>query len=354
MVNPVIARTEINDICILRLSALGDICQFLPTYNAIKEHYPAANIHWVIGKIEHQLVYDLADVNFIIIDKKQAARSFLHYRKQIKQSRFDLLIHAQTSLRANLLAWMTPATIKLGFDKYRSRELHFQVCNQHAGPAPDQHQVEDFLDLAAATGADTHHIKWNLPVPAEASAFADEHIRAHQPILVINACSSLSRRVHRNWSAAGYAEVARYAHQTYGVQIVLCGGPTELEQQTAARIVQLASIPLINLCGRTSLKQLCAVLHKADALLTSDSGPAHIANAVGSKVIALHAATNPLQIGPYGQQAYWINHYQQAIQAEYRKPADQLTWGARAHGVDVMSTITTDEVKQKIDLIFGR
>lgn len=343
-----------DSICIIRLSAIGDVCQFLPTFNAIKARFPKAKISWVVGKIEHQLIQDLPDVDFIVVDKSLGLQMYQYYRQQMKRTHYDLLIHAQTSLRANLLAWLTPAKIKLGFDKYRSRELHHLISSHHIGPAPDQHQVDDFLDLAQALGADTHNIQWNLPVPVDAANFADEHISSGKPVLAINACSSPSKRVHRNWHPEGYAEAAAYAHQKHNAQIVLCGGPTQLEEDTANRILQLTDTPILNLVGKTNLKQLSAILHKADVLLTSDSGPSHIAVAVGSKVIALHAATNPYQIGPYGQQDYWIDHYLQAIQAEYKKPADELNWGIRAHGTDVMAQINIEEVKQKLDLIFQK
>lgn len=341
-----------DSICIIRLSAIGDVCQFLPTLNAIRARFPKTDLTWIIGTTEYQLVQDLPDIKFIVLDKRQGMLMYQQYRQQMKTRHFDLLIHAQTSLRSNLLAWLTPATIKLGFDKHRSREMHHLVCSHHIGPAPDQHQVDDFLDLASALGCDTHNIQWNLPVPSEAVSFADQHIDSSRPVLAINACSSPSKRVHRNWTPEGYAEAAAYTHQNYNAQIVMCGGPTQLEKETAARVMQLADTPIINLVGHTSLKQLCAVLQKADALLTSDSGPAHIAVAVGSKVIALHAATNPYQIGPYGQQNYWINHYPKAIQAEYQKPATELSWGIRAHDRDVMSLVNIQEVKQKLDLIF--
>ena len=353
MISQILAKQTINEICIIRLSALGDVCHFLPTYHAIKNKFPNANITWVIGKLEHQLVGDLPDTRFVVIDKSAGLAAYWQYRQQMKSSQFDLLIHAQTSLRANMFAWLTPAKYKIGFDKQRSRELHYHVCNLHLAPAPDQHQVDDFLDFALALQANVADIKWGIPIPPEATEFASLHIQANQPVLAINACSSPSKRVFRNWDSKRYVEVCQYAYQVYKAQVVICGGPSKLEQEIATSIVEAVRIPVVNLVGQTNLKQLCAVLKAADVLLTSDSGPAHIATAVGTKVIALHAATNPLQIGPYQQQDLWVSHYQDAVQEEYQKPIDTLPFGIRAHGEHVMDKVTVDEVKKKIDNVFG-
>ena len=332
----------------MRLSALGDVCHALPVIRTLQAHYPLAKITWIIGKIEHQLLGDIPDIEFVIFDKSLGFGAFKKLRADLRGKQFDLLLHMQTSARANVAAALIPAKIKLGYDKARSREGHGLVINQRIAAGKPQHQIDDMFGFAQALGINERRLQWNIPVPAAAQDFARQHLPQDRKVLAINACSSPSKRVHRNWYPERYAEVADYAASELDMQVVLVGGPTAHERQAAETILQSCRTAPINLVGKTSLKQLCAVLQQSDLLLTSDSGPAHIANALGTRVVCLHAATNPYQTGPYLDQDRAVNFYPQAIQAEYGKPLNDLPWGIRAHGADVMQLITTDSVKTAI------
>jgi len=332
----------------MRLSALGDVCHALPVVRTLQARFPLAKITWIIGKIEHQLLGDIPEIDFVVFDKSLGLGAYKKLRADLNGRQFDLLLHMQTSLRANVAAWMIPAKIKLGFDRARAREGHGWVINQTIQPGRPQHQVDDMFGFARALGIEQRRLEWNIPIPQAAQQFAVEQLPAGKKILAINACSSPSKRVHRNWYAEGYAQAADFAVRELGMQVVLVGGPTEREKQTAKAILAASPVAHINLVGKTNLKQLCAVLQRADLLLTSDSGPAHIANAVGTRVVCLHAATNPYQTGPYLDQDRAVNKYPQAVQAEYGKPLADLPWGVRAHGEDVMRLITVDEVQDAL------
>jgi heptosyltransferase I len=332
----------------MRLSALGDVCHALPVVRTLQARYPMAKITWVIGKLEHQLIGDIPEIDFVIFDKSQGLGAYKKLRGDMRGKYFDLLLHTQTSARSNFAAWLIPAKVKLGYDKARSREGHQLIINQSVAAGTSQHQIDDMFDFTQALGIKEKILEWNIPIPQAAKEFAAQKLNTSKPILAINACSSPSKRVHRNWQPEGYANVASYAEKELGMQVVLVGGPTELEQQAANTILNSTLATPINLVGKTNLKQLCAVLEKADILLTSDSGPAHIATAVGSRVLCLHAATNPYQTGPYLDMDRAVNQYPAAIQAEYDKPADEVSWGTRAHGEDVMQLITTDMVKDAL------
>ena len=339
------ARAVPRRLCLLRLSALGDVCHALPLVRALQAQWPQCRLSWIIGKLEQQLVGDIAGVDFIVFDKSLGWRAYSHLRRQLAGQRFDLLLHLQTSARANLVALLVPARHKLGYDAARAREGHGLVVNHRLPPlASGQHQVDDMLDFLPALGLQRQAPRWDLPVPASAQAFARGHLPAQGRILAINACSSPSRRVHRDWHAAGYAAVADHAIAELGYEVVLCGGPSAHERAMARAIVQAMARQPIDLVGQTSLKQLAAVLQRADILLSPDSGPVHIATAVGTPVLGLYAATNPYQTGPYLSLAHCVNHYPQAILAEYGKPPEALPWGRRAHGAGAMASIEAGEV----------
>ncbi|MDH5229050.1 MAG: glycosyltransferase family 9 protein [Gammaproteobacteria bacterium] len=338
-----------HSICIIRLSALGDICHVLPSIRCIQKAYPRAQITWIIGKLEAQMLAGIEGIRFIEFDKKKGRRAFKELKSKLKKQRFDLLLHMQTSARANLIAWQIKAKIKVGFDWARSREGHYLVCNRHL-PAitKPQHQLEDFLDFPRYLKLDTSELRWDIPIPDANKHYLEQFIPANKKIIVVNACSSPSKRVFRNWSPHAYADVINYLQQESQRVVVLCGGLSQFERNTSEKIMTSCNKMPINLVGKTSIKQLLALLQQAELLITSDSGPAHMANAVGTPVIALHGATNPAQIGPYLSQEWVVSVYAEGVKQEYQKSVEQMPWGTRVHLENVMEMISS---KQVIDML---
>jgi heptosyltransferase I len=250
----------------------------------------------------------------------------------------------QTSLRANLISLAVKAKRRIGFDRDRAQELHSWVINEHIEAQTRQHQLDALMGFARHLGARPSPLRWDIPIPAPARERAGNWLYGNKPVLVINPCSSPSKRVHRSWAPENYAAVVDAAQNELGYTAVLVGGPSEQEKQAGAIICARASNSPVNLIGQTSLKELLAVLDRAEVLITSDSGPAHMANAVGTPVIALHAATNPYQTGPYLSLDWVVNKYPQAVKNEYGKSVEKIKWGTRVHAPNVMSLITPDDV----------
>jgi len=148
--------------------------------------------------------------------------------------------------------------------------------------------------------------------------------------------------VVRNWRVERYAAVADHA-AARGWRVVLCGGRSQLERDTTDAIVAALSHPALDLVGKDTLKQLPALLERADLLLTPDSGPMHIANAMGTKVLGLHAASNPARSGPYSDRRYCVDRYDDAARKYLGKPADALRWGTKIEHEGVMDLVTVDD-----------
>ena len=142
--------------------------------------------------------------------------------------------------------------------------------------------------------------------------------------------------------------VARHLIDTQGAQIVLTGGPTETELSYGTAIsAGLGNLPegqLSNLIGKTSLKQLYAVLQMADLLICPDSGPAHMATAAGTPVVGLYATSNPLRTGPYLSQDLVVDAYPEAVRREFSKPVSELRWGERVRDPAAMDLISVEAV----------
>lgn len=333
-------------ICILRLSALGDISHTLPVVRTLQKHWPETKLTWVIGKLEHQLVCDIPDIEFIVFDKKEGLAAYKKLRQQMRGRRFDVVLHMQMSIRASLASLLIPAKIRLGFDKARAKDLQWLFTNHKIAAKPKQHVIDSFFGFTEALGIEEHVLEWNIPIPDEARAYAQQTLTTDKKILVISPCSSMS---YRNWTAEGYAAVADYAAEQHDIQVVLCGGPSVIEMEYGEKITELCQHKPLNLIGQTSIKQLLAVLDKADVIIAPDSGPAHLGTAVGTPVIGLYACTNPDRARPYLNADLVVNKYPEAIAAKHDKPIDELPWGIRVRDEGTMERITPADIYAKLD-----
>lgn len=334
-----------SSICILRLSALGDVTHVLPMISALRQRYPDMALTWVCGKLEYRLLQHIEGIRFIVFDKKRGLKGYLALRRALAGERFDVLLHMQVAARANIASLCIRARHRIGWDRANSRDLHHLFIDQEIASVAQRHQVDAFLAFAAALGAETDEPVWALPVLPESVQWVDERIDADARVLLISPCSS---HVLRNWSVEGYAAVADHA-AAEGYQVVLCGGPSELETSTADAIAERMTATPLNLVGQDTLQQLIALLQRADVVITPDSGPAHIANAVGTDVIGLHACTNPQRSGPYGSLHLCVDRFPEAVEKFSDVPRERMRWNSKIEKPGVMDLITIDEVIARID-----
>ncbi|ALP52178.1 glycosyl transferase [Candidatus Tenderia electrophaga] len=333
-------------LCLLRLSALGDISHMLPVLRTLQKHWPETRITWVIGKLEHQLVCDIPEIEFIIFDKNEGLAAYKKLRKQMRARHFDALLHMQMSLRASLASLLIPTRIRLGFDRQRAKDLQWMFTNHKIEHRPRQHVIDSFFGFTEALGIKEHVLEWNIPIPNDARQYATMTLDSDRKALIISPCSSMS---YRNWSSEGYAAVADYASETYNMQVILCGGPSPIELEYGERVTALCRHRPLNLIGQTSVKQLVALLAQAELVLAPDSGPAHLATAVGTSVIGLYAATNPDRARPYLSADLVVNKYPEAIRNQYGKSVADMPWGTRARAASAMASIRREDVIAKLD-----
>ena len=338
-----------ESLCILRLSALGDVTHVVPVVNCLQRSWPNTKLTWIIGKPEASLVGDLPGVEFIIFDKSRGWRALLDLKKSLANRQFDLLFHMQAALRASLASTLVKAPIRLGFDKERARNGQGWFITDRIEAAPRQHVLDGFLGFLNAVGVDTTELSWNIPIPDDAVRFANNALSIAGPILAINPCSSQRARNWRNWPSSRYATIADYAYNERGFHVVLTGGPAERERAVAEEIIQMASSPIVNLVGKTSLKQLLAVLQRASILIAPDTGPAHMATTVGTPVIGLFATSNPRRTGPYRSLNSAINKYPEALRRYESKSEESAKWGERVRHPEAMELISVGDVINQIN-----
>ncbi|HVR81391.1 MAG TPA: glycosyltransferase family 9 protein [Luteimonas sp.] len=330
-----------HSICLLRLSALGDVTHVVPLLRTLRKAWPEVAVTWVIGKGEHRLLDGLPGVEFVEYDKNTGLKGMYALRRQFSGRRFDALLQMQVAARANLLSAFIPAKRRIGYDRSRSKDLHGLFVNERIPDRPGLHVLDAIGSFCEPLDLRQTEVVWDLPVPADAREWA----RAQwpddgTPTLLLSPCSS---HVRRNWRAERYAAVADHA-ASRGWRIVLCGGRSQLERATADAIVASMQAPALDLVGKDTLKQLPALLERADLVLAPDSGPMHIANAMGTKVLGLHAASNPARSGPYSDRRYCVDRYDDAARRFLGKPAKELKWGTKIEFDGVMDLVSVEDV----------
>ncbi len=333
-------------LCLLRTSAIGDVTHVVPLIHTLRNFWPQTKLTWVIGKLEHKLVGDIAGVEFLVFDKAQGFNAFRAIRNQLKNRRFDVLLHMQVALRANLLSTLIHAPIKIGYDPARSKDLHGWFINQRIPAHQNEHVLDALASFIEPLGLQQTTVRWDIPIPDNAHAFAQNHLPGDQPTLLISPCSS--HRL-RNWQPQRYAAVADHAAQNLNMRVVLCGGPSAYERDFGNAIGSHMSSTPLNLIGKDTLKELLALLKRADLVLTPDSGPMHMANAVGTPVLGLHAASNPARSGPYSDRRWCVDRYDAAARKFRGKPAAELPWGTKLEYSSVMDLIEVADVIEALE-----
>ena len=339
------AASPPQSLCLLRTSALGDVTHVVPLLRTLRSHWPRTRLTWIVGKLEHNLVGDIAGVEFLVFDKAAGWRGFAALRRALAGRSFDVLLHLQVALRANLVSALVRADLRIGYDHARSKDLHGLFVNRRIAERNGEHVLDAMAGFLQPLGLKQTTVEWNIPIPDSAQEFAERQLPGDARTLLVSPCSS--HRL-RNWRTDRYAAVMDHA-AACGWRVALCGGPGAFERGFGDAIVNRCKHRPIDLIGKDTLKQFLAVCRRASLVLTPDSGPMHMANAVGAKVLGLHAASNPDRSGPYSDRRWCVNRYDDAARRFRGKPASELPWGTKIESAGVMDLIETDVVIERFD-----
>ena len=333
-------------ICLFRLSAIGDATHALTVVRQIQAQAPDAEITWIIGRLEHKLLRNTGGVEFIEFDKSRGIAAVVDLRRTLKGRRFDVLLQMQVSFRANFASSVIRADRRIGYDHARSRDLHGLVINERIAPGHEQHVIDALQSFLVPIGLQPGTPHWDLTLSESDYAYADGLVDDDRLSLCV---SPVSSHALRNWSVDGYASTADHAARTHNMQVILVGGPSKFEKEFNAAIEARMQTEVLNTTGKDTLTQLAALLGRCDVLLAPDTGPSHIANAMGTDVIGLHAASNPLRSGPYHSARWCVNQYPLAAKKYLGLEIKDVPWGKKIERPGVMDLISVDQVTAKLD-----
>ena len=282
-------------ICVVKPSALGDIVQALPLLGMLRSRFPRASVSWVIRRDLAELLAGHPELSELIPFRRDGnAREFLSLLALLRGRRFDLVIDLQGLFRTALMTVATGAPLRVGLET--AREGANLACNcviPDSGRNVPAHLR--YWRVAEALGSADHSRVTVVPMTAAASSWAAEIVGPlRRPILAIHPGATWETK---RWPAAKFAEIAC----RFDGSVVVVGSSQEHKAgvQIADAVLGMSG-SAIDLTGRTTLKQLAAVLAAVDLLVSNDSGPLHLAAALATPVVGIFTCTSPLRSGPAG------------------------------------------------------
>lgn len=285
-------------ILIVMLSALGDAVHVLPVVNAIKRARPNAHISWVIQPVPYELVKNHEAVDQFFVFKRRrgldALKSYRELRRQMRGQRFDLLINLQVYFKAGLITAMTPADVKLGFDRARARDMNWLFTTEKIAARPAQHVQDQYFEFLQHLDIPHEPVEWRLYSSADEQSAQREFFAALGRTCGLVVGTSKPRK---NWAPEKYAAVID-ALESQGVRCILIGGPSPIEKEAAARVEERAHTKPINALG-DDVRRALWLLDGVSFAISPDTGPLHIARAVDTPVVGLYGCTDPQRYGPY-------------------------------------------------------
>jgi len=323
-------------ILISRLSAIGDAILTLPVANALRERFPDAHLGWVVESKSAPMVRGHEALDSVIELRRgwfTSVSGIREARQQLREHDFEIAIDCQGLTKSALAGWLSGARSRIGYAGRHGGELSRWLNNTLVTPV-FTHVTDRSLELLTSLRIHQPKVRWRLPVPRPARLWAARWRRGigGVPLAVLNPGATWDSKL---WEADRFAATARIIADRFGYRSVVVWGSFE-ERLMAERIVDAAAGTAL-LAPDTDLHHLAALIETADLFVSGDTGPLHIAVAVGTPTIGLYGATRPGDSGPYGQVA---------IQKRYES-------GSRRHrrsvGNRAMRAIGVDDVVAVID-----
>jgi heptosyltransferase I len=327
---------EPRRILLIKPSSLGDIIHALPVLAGLRARYPAAHIAWLAGTAFAPLLAGHPLLDEVIPFDRRAygrmgrsatqVRAFVGFVRALRARRFDLVLDLQGLFRSGFLAWISGAPRRIGFADARELAWAFYTervrtprrCERDASSAvaPLNPAIPQSLDPAIHAVDKNLFLARRLGLPVDPPQFAlgltpAEHAAAAARVASVVGGAPAERAVvavvvgarweSKLWPDERLAELVARLPEACGLPVVLLGGPEE--RARAAAVCAAVAPPPANLVGQTTLRELCAVLGQAALVISQDSGPMHIAAALGRPLVAIFGPTSPARTGPYSAAA---------------------------------------------------
>lgn len=303
------------EILIVKLSAIGDVVHTLPALNAIRRHYPDARITWLIEEAAAPLVVGHEALDRVIVSRRKTwmkriasspgavlaeVRGFL---RQLRDTEYDVILDFQGLLKSGILVALARGRRKIGFGRgMQHQECSYIFLNEPV-PAVDMeiHALVRYLKMLEPLGiSENEEISYNIPVSESDRQWASRVLEdagrgKGTGVAALNPAAKWETKL---WLPERFAALADAITDRYGMPVLFTGGSED--RSDIDKITSLMKNSAVNLAGKTSLTRLAALYEGVAVVVTTDTGPMHIAAAVNAPVVALFGPTAPWRTGPFG------------------------------------------------------
>ncbi|MBF0101147.1 MAG: glycosyltransferase family 9 protein [Desulfobacterales bacterium] len=278
-------------ILIIKLGALGDVINTFPLVIQLKKHFQA-QIHWLVEPLSYPLVSAHSCVDHaILFNKYNWKKEIAQVIGQLRLQSYDMVLDLQRILKSGLFGMLSRSNRKIGFDRRRCKEMTWILPYERIHPGPTHsHMLDQYLEFATHLGIPIDTIEWKIPIPD--TPLPVEFPK--NPFVVLNI--GATKKANR-WPIDHFANLTDRIQSRFGLSVVITGGKED--QPIVDKIVALTHLHPYNLAGKTSLFALISVFNAAQLVISCDTGPMHLAVALGKPVIALFGPSNPKRTGPY-------------------------------------------------------
>jgi len=285
-------------ILIVKLGSIGDVVNTIPLFNILRESLTDSFIAWAIEPKAYPIIknIDLLD-KIIIFDRYHCLKSLPAFIFRLKKERFDIVLDLQRILKSGFFTFLSRAKRRIGFDKDRCKEFSWIWTNERIPASdPEKHMVEQYLEFARYLNITNSKVRWDVDISrGEEPKLKKFFFGFYEKPIAINIGAS---KPANRWFPESFASLIDILQNDYHIPVILTGGP---EDEKFARIIkERTKSKFIDLVGKTSLNFLAGIFKGCRLFIGCDTGPMHIAVAMGSPVVSLFGASNPRRTGPYG------------------------------------------------------
>lgn len=312
------------NILITRLSHIGDCVLTMPLAMAIKRARPDARIIWAVEKPSDKLLanHEAIDQVLVIPGKwLKRARTVLELRTALRSLRVDVAIDPQSITKSAALAWLSAAPVRIGFSGRWGRELA-PWLNNHCVRPKNTHLVDRTMELLQPIGIDQYQVEFGLKPTEQADRSIVRFLEAEPRLdrfAVINPGASWPSK---RWVTERFGEVANALKKVHGLNTVVTWAGAA-ERRDAVTIFRHAP-DAVTLAPQTNLVELTALLQRAELFIGCDTGPMHMAAAVGTPCVVLYGPTLPQESGAWGAFHQHVQKWYQAGSCRARRRAENL------------------------------
>ena len=287
-------KIEAQKIAIIKLGSIGDVVNTLPLLNRLRKGYPTSQIDWIVEKKSAPVLDNHPSLNHRIVFPREHPALWLQFLQQVRQTRYDLILDCQRIMKSGLLSWLSGATWRLGFDRARCKEGNWIFSNRTIHPNTNPGvMLEQFLEFADYLELPPCPISWDMTLSKGERMKVNNLVgRETHPIIVINIGASKPEKL---WPVEHFIALSRQLKQHWKGKVIIVGGTQD--RPSAFQIASSSDTEC--LAGDVTLRELGALYENTSLVISGDTGPLHLAVAMGAPVLGLYGPSTPSRTGPF-------------------------------------------------------